>query len=380
MENFVSYNPTSLHFGRNVLTGLGPVVRSFGKKVLLVYGRGSVKRSGVYDKVKQFLYDAGIEVYEFGGIRPNPVIGDVEAAARVGRENQAEIVLAVGGGSVIDSAKVIAVSIPVQHPAWDFFSAKASPQTGLPVITVLTLAATGSEMNPIAVISNHDLNLKAPLRSPWIFPKHSFLDPELTLTVPLDYTAYGVADLIAHCLEAFFGAGDASLSDRFTISIIREAMTYGPRLLEHLQDYDLRARIMYAATMALNGLTVCGRISGDWGVHSAGHVLSLLYDIPHGATLTIVYPAWMRLFRKAIRERITFLGAELFNAPLNAGETIDRLEQFFVSTGCPVRLSALKIPDVSETDIVQAMEHARVNGMNLKFKPGDYQKLIQLFL
>ncbi|MFH1159409.1 MAG: iron-containing alcohol dehydrogenase [bacterium] len=380
MENFVIYNPTSLHFGKHVLTGLGPIIKQFGKKVLLIYGTGSVKRSGLYDNILKYLHDAGITVVEYGGIKSNPVIDDVEAAARVGRENQVEVILAVGGGSVIDSAKVVALTIPVSHPAWDFFSSRATPQKGLPIITVLTLAATGSEMNPFAVISNHRLNLKSALRSPLAFPKHSFLDPEVTMTVPRDYTAYGVADLIAHCMEAFFGAGDATLSDRFTISIIREAMTYGPRLLENLHDYDLRARIMYAATMALNGMTICGRISGDWGVHAIGHVLSLLYDVPHGASLTIVYPAWMRFFKDKIDDRLAFLGTELFNFPLNAGETIDRIEEFFRSMDCPVRLSDLNIPDTSETSIVEAMEIGKVNGMHLKINPRDYHALVKLFL
>lgn len=379
MENFVSHNPTSLHFGKNILPGLAGVIREYGDKILLVYGGGSVIRSGLYDRIVSLLQNAGLEVTAYGGIRSNPVIEDVEAAAALGREKGVEVVLAVGGGSVIDSAKAIALTIPVSHPAWDFFTGKATPKQGLPIIAVLTLAATGSEMNAIAVVSNKAARYKAPLRSVFAFPKHSFLDPEVTVTVPRDYTAYGVADLIAHCMEAWFGAGDCPMSDRLILSIIREAMEAGPLLLDDLHNYDLRARIMYAATLALNGLTMQGKVSGDWGVHAAGHVLSLLYDVPHGASLTIVYPAWMRLFRDQAASRIALLGSEMFDKSYTAGQAIGRIEDLFISLGCPTRLRELNIANTSHEDIVETMEIAKVNGMNLKFGKGDYARLVEMY-
>jgi len=379
MENFVAYNPVSLHFGRNILSGLVPAIRPYGKRVLFVYGRGSVRRSGLYERIIAYLNTGGMEVFEYGGIRSNPVIEDVEAAAVVGRDNQVDVVLAVGGGSVIDSAKVIALTIPVRHPAWDFFSGKANPKQGLPLITVLTLAATGTEMNAFAVVSNKAEKLKSPIRSPLAFPKHSFLDPEVTMTVPRDYTAYGIADLMAHCMEVWFGAGNSPMSDKLILSIIREAMEAGPPLLNDLKNYELRARIMYAATLALNGLTTQGKVSGDWGVHVAGHVLSLLYDIPHGASLTIVYPAWMRLFKDQIGSRIPDLGSRMFGEELSADQAIGRIEDFFLSLGCPVRLRDLNIPKTSIEEMVEAMKISKVNGMNLKFGEGDYRRLAGLF-
>ena len=166
------------------------------------------------------------------GIRSNPVIEDVEAAAALGRKNKVDVVLAVGGGSVIDSAKFTSITIPVNHPAWDFITRKAKPEKAIPLICILTLAATGSEMNPFAVISNHEAKYKDGYGSPLMYPAHSFLDPQLTLTVPLNYTAYGIADLIAHSFEAWFGPGESTLSDRFIISIVQEAIQYGPPLLE----------------------------------------------------------------------------------------------------------------------------------------------------
>ncbi len=379
MENFTIYNPTTLHFGKDVLANLGLILKEYGSKVLLVYGKGSVKSSGLYDQVKGYLEQDGLEVFEYGGIKSNPVIEDVDGAAEVGRKNQVDMILAVGGGSVIDSAKIISVTIPVTHTGWDFFSGKARAVKAVPLVAVLTLAATGSEMNPFAVVSNHALGQKAAFGSPLTFPKHSFLDPRLTISVPRDYTAYGIADLIAHCFEAWFGNGEASLSDRFVISIVKEAMEFGPLLLNDLTNYDLRARIMFAATMALNGTTMYGRSSGDWGVHSAGHILSLLYDVPHGASLTIVYPAWMRHFKAQIPGRIAELGTRLFDTPLTADQSIDRIENFFLSIGCPVRLSGMNISATSPQAIIDGMVSNKVNGAALKFGEGEYEALVGRF-
>jgi hypothetical protein len=235
-------------------------------------------------------------------------------------------------------------------------------------------------MNPFAVVSNHALGQKSAFGSPLTFPKHSFLDPGLTLTVPKDYTAYGIADLIAHCFEAWFGIGETTLTDRFVISIVREAMEYGPKLLGDLQNYEYREKIMFAATMALNGMTMYGRSTGDWGVHSAGHCLSLLYDVPHGASLTIVYPAWMRHFKDRIGTRISDLGSALFDEPLNAEQSIERIEGFFRSLGCPVRLSEMNIPGDLRQPLLDSMVHNKVNGGNVKMKEEDYKELIGLFL
>ncbi len=380
MENFTSCNPTTIHFGKGVLTNLGQTLSLYGTRVLLVYGQSSIKQSGLYDRVIAYLKKAGLSVFEYSGIRSNPVIEDVEAAATVGRVNSVEMVLAVGGGSVIDSAKAIALSIPVDHSAWDFFAGKATPNQGLPIITILTLAATGSEMNAIAVISNQKAKLKAPVRSQFALPRHSFLDPEVTMTVPRDYTAFGVADLMAHCMEAWFGAGDCPMSDKLVLSIIKEAMEAGPPLLNNLQNYALRARIMYVATLALNGITMQGKISGDWGVHAIGHILSLLYGVPHGASLTIVYPAWMRFFKDQAGDRIALLGSEMFNEKLDPDQAIGRIEDFFLSLGCPVRLRDMNVPNPSIDDIVETMKIGQVDGMHMKIKPADYHKLVELFL
>jgi alcohol dehydrogenase YqhD (iron-dependent ADH family) len=380
MENFTYFNPTVLHFGRNILSSLGSVMKEYGRNVLFVYGRNSVKTTGLYGRIMKILQDADLNVVEYGGIKPNPIISDVDAAARIGRSHKADMILAVGGGSVIDSAKIISITIPVEHPAWDFYTYQAKPKTAIPLISVLTLAATGSEMNPFAVLQNNETGIKSGYRSDLVFPRHSFLDPELTITVPRDYTAFGIADLIAHSMEAWFGAGDTTLIDRFIVAIIHEAMEFGPRLLKNLHDYDLRARIMFAATQALNCLTLQGKVSGDWGVHSIGHCLSYLYDVPHGASLTIVYPAWLRYFKDQIPDRIALLGSALFEKSLTPDDSIKRIEDFFRTIDCPVRLSELSIPGDLHQHIYETMVINKVNGANIKIKERDYSDLIDLFL
>jgi len=379
MENFVFCNPTTLHFGKNALDGLKEVLQHYGRKVLLVYGKGSIKKTGLYDKVMGYLNEVQAEVFEYEGIRSNPVIEDVDIAAALGRKHKVDVILAVGGGSVIDSGKFISITIPVQHPAWDFITRKAKPEKAVPLICILTLAATGTEMNPFAVISKHDANFKDGYGSPLLYPAHSFLDPQLTVTVPRNYTAYGIVDLIAHCFEAWFGAGEATLSDRFIISIVQEAIKYGPALLKDLNNYDLREKIMYAATMALNGLTMQGKKSGEWGVHGIGHILSLLYDIPHGASLTIVYPAWMKHLQERAAGRIALLGSGIFNESLTAPESIKRIEDLFRSLECPVRLSETGIV-TDKQKILDTLVINKVSGANYKLKEEDLGKIVELFL
>ena len=372
------YNPVKLHFGRGVVEILGKAISKYGTRVLLVYGGGSIKRNGIYDLVMSQLHKTGADVYEYQGIKPNPIIEDVDAAAALGREKNVDVILAVGGGSVIDSAKIISISIPVDHSGWDFMKGKARPHSSIPLIAILTLAATGSEMNRFAVVQNNGTNEKLGYGDIHTYPKESFLDPAFTLSVPRNYTSYGITDLIAHCLEAFFGAGEATLSDRFVFSIINEALDSGPALMSDLSNYALRERVMYAATNALNNLTSYGRKNGDWGVHSIGHVLSVLYDVPHGASLSIVYPAWLKLHLSRTPERISWLGQNLFGTA-SGEETIIALESFFKIIGSPVRLNEFGI-NVSEKgeEIFNTLKYSGVGGNHHKLDEGDYRALVSL--
>jgi alcohol dehydrogenase YqhD (iron-dependent ADH family) len=336
MENFVAFNPTKVHFGRGTVNSLGKAAAELGNHALLVYGGGSVLKNGSYDDTLAQLENTGLSITETHGIKPNPTIEMVDEAVRTGSEAGVDLVVAIGGGSVIDAAKIIAVCLADMSAAWDVMKGKIKNPRALPLIAVLTLAATGTEMNAIAVVQNNQTREKFGYANDIMFPRHSFLDPTYTCSVPADYTAYGVIDLVAHAVEPFFGAGDASLSDRFVAAIIREAMLYGPQLMENLGDYTLRARIMWAATTALNGLTLFGRSNGDFASHALGHQLSLLYDTAHGASLSITLPAWLKHMKSRLGDRIGQLGKLLFDNP-DVDQTIQGLEDFFVQMGCPVR-------------------------------------------
>ena len=379
MENFTAYNPTKLHFGKNIIEELSEATLEYGKRVLLIYGKGSVQRNGIYDNVIQQLRSIDAEIFEYSGIKSNPIIDDVLEAAQIGKLNNIDVIIAVGGGSVIDSAKITALAIANNTDPWAIMKYKVKPKSSIPLIAVLTIAATGTEMNGAAVIQNHETGEKIGYVSMLNYPKHSFLDPEYTFSVPKNYTAYGVVDLIAHALEAYFGEGEASLSDRFVVAIIKEAMEYGPLVLQEPENYDYRANIMWAATTALNGMTNYGRKNGDWGVHDIGHNISYLFDTPHGATLSIAYPAWLRLQKDRLPERITHLGNQLFEVN-TVDETIEKFEIFFKSIDCPVRLSDLNINKEKQEEITKQMIKNKINGMVHEFSDEDRIKIVELMM
>ncbi len=380
MENFVIYNPVKLHFGKGVVEDLGGSAALFGRKALLVCGRGSVRRNGSYDDTVKGLNESGIDFIEYTGIKSNPVIEDADRAAELARKENVDMVIAVGGGSVIDCAKVISVAIPYERPAWELVEGIAKPQSATPLLAVLTLAATGTEMNANAVIQNNNLMKKVGFKNSLMFPKHSFLDPSYTLSVPGNYTSYGIVDLAAHALEAFFGKGETTLTDRFIFDIIEEAFEYGPKLMQDLQNYELREKIMFAATCALNGMTVWGKANHDWGVHAIGHVMSVIYDIPHGASLSIAYPAWLKMFKNHIPQKISQLGKGLFNN--NSPDiVIEKFESFFKNIDAPVKLSQMGI-DLSEKNekekVVDVMMKNKVSGFNYEIKQQDYMLLLEM--
>jgi len=379
MENFIAYNPTKLHFGRDVVEQLGEASQEFGKKILLMYGKGSIKKNGIYDQVIKQLKSYNAEIIEYSGIKSNPLVDDVNEAAQLGKLSNIDLIVAVGGGSVIDSAKITALSIANNTDPWAIMKFKVKPKSTIPVIAVLTLAATGSEMNGAAVLQNHETDEKKGFVSSLNYPKHSFLDPTYTFSVPKDYTAYGIVDLIAHSLEGFFGKGDATLTDRFVEAIIKEAIEYGPKVLSEPDNYEYRAKIMWAATNALNGLTNHGRKSGDWGVHDIGHNLSYLFDTPHGATLSIAFPAWLKLQKERIPERIAKLGEHLYGNS-SVDKTIENLEYFFQSISSPIKLSDIGIKEDKKEMIIQQMIKTETNGMVHKLNDDDRKKIVELMM
>lgn len=377
MNNFTINNPTVLHFGKDVLKELPDTLKEYGKNILLIYGKGSVVKNGYYQNVINLLKEESFNITEYSGIKSNPLIEDVEKAVKKGIENKVDTVLALGGGSVIDTAKTVAVSIPENLNPWDLVTMKLTPQKSLPVITILTLAATGTEMNPYAVIQNHETNEKIGFGYPVMFPKHSFLNPEYTYTVPEDYTAYGITDIIAHSLENFFGNGNSPLADRFAASIVNEAMFFAPLVLENPDNYEYRANILLQSTCALNGITSYGKSGGDWGVHSVGHILSLLYDMPHGATLSVAYPAWFKLMKNRIPERIEKL-SELVFLHKDVNRFILDLETFFKSIDCPVSLKSEGFAETEKDVILKLLKKNKVSGSNFKLSDNDLEELVEL--
>ncbi len=379
MENFTAFIPTKVHFGKGVISGLTDAVRPLGKKVLLVYGKGSVLKNGSYSDTVSGLKACGAEITEYSGIKPNPIVDDVDAAAALGIEKGVELIVAVGGGSVIDSSKIIAVCIHDKVKGWDVVKGKVKPSGAVPLITVLTLAATGTEMNAVAVLQNPRTDEKLGYGHSSMYPRHSFLDPSYTVSVPLNYTAYGITDLVAHCLEAWFGAGEASLSDRFAESIIKEAMQYGPELMKDPGNYELRAKIMWAATTALNGLTSYGKVSGDWAVHGLGHSLSFLFDTAHGASLSIVYPAWLKHIKQRDPERVALLGERLFDRK-DPDAAITGLENFFKGLNSPVKLSEIGKGEKEMPEILRVMNLNRVSGNNYRLNEDDRAAILKQML
>ncbi|MBE0649640.1 MAG: iron-containing alcohol dehydrogenase [Bacteroidales bacterium] len=379
VENFVAYNPVKLHFGENVVKNLGKSVKQYGNRVLLIYGRGSVKKYGYYDEVVNQLKDAGLSIFEYSGIKPNPVVDDVRNAVAYGKENKVDVIVALGGGSVIDSAKIIGLGLASDVDPWDFMTWNVLPEKTMPLVTVLTLAATGTEMNAAAVLQNAETHQKVGLVHPMNFPKESFLDPRFTVTVPKDYTAYGIVDLIAHALEAFFGEGEPSVIDLITTDIIKDAMKWAPQLMNDPENLELRSNIMLDATLALNGLTSYGKVGGDWGVHGLGHELSYLYDLAHGATLSIAYPAWLRLQKERIPERIQRMGKLIFGTE-DPDEAIKMLEEFFTSISSPVRLSEAGVESEKREEVINQMNVNNVSGMHHTLSMADRTMLIDLML
>jgi alcohol dehydrogenase YqhD (iron-dependent ADH family) len=355
MQNFVFHNPTKIIFGRDTIDQIGPETAALGKKALLVYGRGSIKKTGLLDQVLTSLDQAGITVIEHGGVRSNPVLSHVRVGIARAKETGCTVIVAVGGGSVIDSAKAISAGVPVEHDVWKFFTGKRAIKKTLPLTTVLTLAAAGSEMNSGMVITNEETREKFGFGNKLLYPRTSILDPEVTFTVPPDYTAYGAVDAISHVLEFYMTREDPAtpVQDRIMEGLIENAMDSCDRCLKNPTDYTARADLMWTSTLALNGLTAAGLGRVGFPMHMIEHSLSALYDIAHGAGLAIVIPAWLTWFGHANPDRVAQLGRRVFPGKLQqagstadtAMSTIDCFRTWFASVGCPVSLARAGIKE-----------------------------------
>ncbi len=344
MMKFEYYNPTRLIFGVGSLERLGEVVSQYGKKALLVTGKGSVKRRGVFDRAVESLNKAGVTVIEFSGVEPNPRLSTVIRGAETAKRENCDAVVALGGGSVMDASKVIAATVLYEGDPKDMFvragKVQRLPEKALPIITVPTLAATGSEMNNGAVITIDDEEepLKTFVMAEALYPRVAVVDPELTVTVPKNHTAYGVADIITHVTESYFnGVGGTPIQDRFAEGVVLTAIEYGPQAVENGQDLEARTQVQWASIVALNGWVNVGTYAA-YPVHQIEHALSALYDIPHGAGLAVVNPAWMRFAAKHNPDRFARFAQRIFGVSAKGKDTlevamegIDRFEEFLKS-------------------------------------------------
>lgn len=352
MDNFVFHNPTKLIFGKGQLEALRNEVPAYGKKVLLVYGGGSIKRSGLYDQVTSILREIGVEVTELAGVEPNPRLSTVHRGVELCKSNGIELILAVGGGSVLDCAKAIAVGAKYDGDMWDFAERKAVPKDALPLGTVLTMAATGSEMNGNSVISNEVTKEKLGWGSKLAYPAFSILDPQFTVTLPKDQTVYGMVDIMSHVFEHYFHpTPNTLLQDEFCEGLLRTVIETAPKLVQDLENYDLRETILLCGTLALNGVLNMG-LSGDWATHNIEHAVSAVYDIPHGGGLAILFPNWMKYNLKHDVTRFKRLAVNVFHVdPAGksdeavALEGIEALRSFWNSIGAPSRLADYDIDD-----------------------------------
>ncbi len=351
MEDFQFYNPTRIIFGRDSMNKLGALVKPYGKRVLLVYGGGSIKRTGLYDRVQEQLQRAGAVVHELSGIEPNPRLTTVNKGVAICKEHDNQLVLAVGGGSVLDASKAIAAGALYEGDVWDFCTRKAVIRDALPLGTILTLSATGSEMNGTAVITNWEINQKRPLASVHTYPKFSILDPALTFSVPADQTVNGIVDMMSHVMEQYFSrTTDTPLQERFCESILQTVIENAELAIREPDNYEARANLMLSGTYALNGGMISVGMQNDWASHDIEHAISAIYDIAHGAGLAIVYPNWMKYVYDARVDRFAQYAVRVWGVdPSGKSEEevalagIEETRAFFTRIGAPATLADVGI-------------------------------------
>jgi alcohol dehydrogenase YqhD (iron-dependent ADH family) len=351
MDNFTYVNETKIIFGKDTENQVGKETARYGRKVLLHYGGGSIKNYGLYDKVLDSLKDAGLEVIELGGVKPNPVLSMVKKGIDICRKEKIDFILAVGGGSVIDSAKIIAVGVPYSGDVWDFYSGKSVPEKILPVGVVLTIPASGSESSTSAVVTNEKGLYKRGLESELLRPKFAILNPEITYTLPPYQTACGVSDIMSHIMERYFTTvKNVELTDRLCEAALKTLIGNVTIVLKKPKNYEARAEIMWTGSIAHNNLLGTGR-TGDWASHKIEHELSAIYDIAHGAGLSIISLAWMKYVYKKDVERFAQFAArvwdqepDFYNMEKTALEGINRLEDFYKEIDLPVTLKEANIP------------------------------------
>jgi alcohol dehydrogenase len=387
--NFEFFLPTKIIFGKGSEERTAELINMHGRrKVLFLYGGNSTKRTGLYDRIKDNLNAGGIEYIEKGGVKPNPSLSFLQETIKLCRDENIDFLLAVGGGSVIDTAKAAAIGVYVgESNVWDFFIKKQTPQKALPVGVVLTIAAAGSETSNSCIITNEEDNDKRGIRSELVRPAFAIMNPELTYTVSPHHTAAGIADIMAHVMERYFTeTQNVDLTDRLCEGVLKCVIENGKKVMENPSDYNSRAEIMWAGSIAHNELLNTGR-TGDWGSHHMGYYLSTYYGIAHGATLSIIFPAWMKyVYKKDVSLFAKFFN-RVFDVPNNsndceavAKEGIAKLESYWRELGMPVRMSEAGISDINEEKLSDMADKTLGgNETDGNFYKMRYQDIINIY-
>lgn len=367
IRNFTYQNPTKLIFGKGQIKHLAKEIAKYGKKVLIVYGGGSIKRNGIYDEILNSLKD--FELYELGGVEPNPRVSTARKAISIIRENNIDFILAVGGGSTIDCTKLISAGAFYEGDAWDIVIEKYVPTKALPYGTILTIAATGSEMNSGSVITNLDTGEKLSWGSNLVYPKFSILDPTYTFTVPKNQTINGIVDTMSHLLEQYFNKQYNPLMDSFIEGAMKTVMKYAPIAIENPEDYEARSVLMMSATVALNHSLSWGVI-GDWGTHIIEHAVSAIYDVAHGEGLAIIMPNWIEYIIEKDLNRVKDFAINIMNVEASeksdeeiARDGIKQLRKFWSNLGAPSKLREVgveenKLLEIAELAIKETVGYA----------------------
>lgn len=384
MQNFDYMTPTRLIFGRDAIAKLPEVMTQFGKKILLTYGGGSIKKIGLYQKVLEML--KGYDIVELPGIQPNPKYDpSVLDGVRLCKEHNVDVILSVGGGSVLDCSKAIAAGAKYDGDPWDLISYKVKAKSALPIVDIITLAATGSEYDCGGVISRTETNDKIGYIDPLLFPVVSILDPVYTFTVSKKQTAAGIADAMNHTIEQYFVEDSTLLNDGFCESMLRSLMTNGRKCLENPEDYTARAEMMLACTYGCNGILALGNSYSGWPCHGIEHALSAYYDITHGEGLAIITPRWMRhILNERTIDRFVKYGINVFGIDPTlpkqeiAKKAIDATYEFFQSINIPMHLREVGIDD---SRIDEMAHHIAINeGLDKAYAPLTEQDIKEILL
>lgn len=383
MLNFNYSIPTTVFFGRDKIDVLAEQVKNYGSKVLLVYGGGSIKKSGLYNKIIDIFNKNEVSFFELSGVEPNPRISSVRKGIEICRDNKIELILAVGGGSTIDCAKVIGAGYYYDGDAWDIVVNPMKINKVLPIATVLTLAATGSEMDAGAVITNLETNQKLPTGNKYMAPKFSILDPTYTYSVPKNQTAAGTADIMSHVFEVYFSnTKEAYLQNRMAEALLKTCINYGRKAVDEPENYESRSNLMWASSLAINGLLSYGKET-EWSVHAMEHELSAFYDITHGVGLAILTPHWMKYalndntLNKFVEYGVNVWALDPTGDQYEiAHHAIKKTSDYFISLGIP---SSLREVGIEEKNLEKMAKQATLRGNLGNFKPLDVQDVLNIY-